>query len=128
MAFKFSVSELEFGYKGETYILPINARLAVDLEKSIGMHPLTLAQRISASAVKSEIPPMGQMAEFFEFMLKRAGAKNVDFDEVYFELFGGDDAHSIGESIGNLLGVFIPDSDGAEADPKPRKSRKAAKK
>lgn len=128
MGFKFSVSELEFGYKGESFTLPINARLAVDLERTIGMHPLTLAQRISAAAVKGEVPPMGQMAEFFEFMLKRAGARNVDFDEVYGELFGGDDATSIGESVGNLLGVFIPSSDEEEIDPKPSKSRKAAKK
>lgn len=128
MGFKFSVSELEFGYKGESYTLPINARLAVDLERTIGMHPLTLAQRINAAAVKGEIPPMGQMAEFFEFMLKRAGARNVDFDEVYGELFGGNDASVIGESVGNLLGVFIPASEGEEVDPKQSKPRKAAKK
>lgn len=127
MAFKFSVSELEFGYKGESYTLPINARLAVDLEKSIGMHPLTLAQRINAAYSKDEIPPLGQMAEFFEFMLKRAGAKNVSFDDVYGELFSSDDAASIGESVGNLLAVFIPEQDG-NVDPKRKAPAKAKKK
>jgi len=128
MAFQFSVSELTFGYRGEEYTLSINARLAVDLEKTIGMHPLTLAQRINASAIKGEIPPLGQMAEFFEFMLKRAGARNVSFDDVYGELFGGDDAASIGESVGELLGVFVPAFDGSDVDPKPSKKQKAGKK
>lgn len=118
MAFKFSVSQIEFVYKGESYVLPINARIAVDLERTLGMHPLTLAQRISASNLKGEMPPMGLMAEFFEFMLKRAGARSVNFDEVYGELFGGNDAKEIGESVGNLLGVFIPSSDEVEHDPK----------
>lgn len=127
MAFKFSVSQLEFGYKGQSYTLPINTRLAIDLERNIGMHPLTLAQRISAASVKGEIPPMGQMAEFFEFMLKRAGAINVTLDDVYGELFSGDDSAQIAESVGSLLAVFIPQSEG-EDDPKPSKSHKAAKK
>ena len=128
MGFQFSVSELEFGYKGETFTLPINARLAVDLEKTIGMHPLTLAQRINAASVKGEVPPLGQMAEFFEFMLKRAGARNVSFDDVYGELFGGDNAADIGQSVGELLGVFVPAFDGGDVDPKPSGKRKAAKK
>lgn len=118
MGFKFSASEIEFGYKGESYNLPINARLAVDLERAIGMHPLTLAQRINLASVKGEIPPMGQMAEFFEFMLKRAGARSVDFDEIYGSLFDGTSSSDIGESIGNMLGVFIPSSEGEETDPK----------
>lgn len=128
MAFQFSVSELEFGYRGETYTLPINARLAVDLEKTIGMHPLTLAQRINAASSKGEVPPLGQMAEFFEFMLKRAGARNVSFDEVYGELFGGESAADIGQSVGELLGVFVPSNDGADIDPKPSKKQRAGKK
>lgn len=128
MGFQFSVSELEFGYQGATYTLSINARLAVDLEKTIGMHPLTLAQRINAASVKGEVPPLGQMAEFFEFMLKRAGARNVSFDDVYGELFGGDNAADIGQSVGELLGVFVPAFDGGDVDPKPSGKRKAAKK
>lgn len=128
MAFQFSVSELEFSYLGSDYKLPINARLAVDLEKTIGMHPLTLMQRIGAASQRGEVPPLGQMAEFFEFMLKRAGARNVSFDEVYGQLFGGDDAASIGESVGELLGLFVPSHDGADIDPKPQKKQRAGKK
>ena len=128
MAFQFSVSELEFTYKGEEYTLPINTRLAVDLEKTIGMHPLTLAQRIGISAQKGEVPPLGQMAEFFEFMLKKAGARNVSFDEVYGELFGGTDAADLGDTVGQLLGLFVPSHDGADVDPKPQKKQRASKK
>lgn len=128
MAFKFSVSEIEFNYQGVDYELPINARLAVDLERTIGMHPLTLAQKISQAGSKGEIPPMGLMAEFFEFMLKRAGARSIDFDEIYGELFGGDNASEIGEYVGNLLSIFIPSSEDLEIDPKSRKPRKPGKK
>lgn len=116
MAFKFGASQIEFGFKDKEYTLLINARLAVDLEKTLGIHPLTLAQRISKAVDKGETPPLGQMAELFEFMLKRAGARDIDFDDVYGELFGGSNAEKVGVAVGELLTVFVPVED--KPDPK----------
>ena len=125
MAFTFGKSEIEFVYLGKLYALKVNARVAVDLEKHIGMHPLTLAIKINKDGIEGNMPPMGLMAEVFEFMLKKAGAP-VDFDELYGELFGGDNQIAISTTIGELLGLFIPQNDDVEA-PKV-KPKRAAKK
>lgn len=117
MSFKFSASQVDFGYKGEQYSIAINARLAADVEIYLGTHPVNLMQKIIASENKGELPPLGQMASFFCFMLKRAGARNIDQDEIYGELFGEDYSSQIGEAIGNLLAVFVPHQE-AVSDPK----------
>tara|TARA_R110000782_G_scaffold231378_1_gene317710 strand:+ start:34 stop:405 length:372 start_codon:yes stop_codon:yes gene_type:complete len=107
MSFTFGKSEIDFEHNGKSYNLKVNARIAVDLERHIGMHPLTLLVRINKDAIAGEMPPMGIMAEVFEFMLKKAGAP-VDFDEIYGELFGGDRQAEISGIVGDLLGLFIP--------------------
>ena len=123
MAFTFGKSEIDFEYGGKPYNLKINARLAVDLEKHIGLHPLTLLVRINKDAIAGEMPPMGAMAEVFEFMLKKAGAP-VDFDEIYGELFGGEKQAEIAAFVGDLLGLFIP----TNTDTPKTKPKRAAKK
>jgi len=82
--------------------------------------------KINNAAASGEMPPMGQMAEFFEFMLKRAGA-TVDFDELYNQLFDGDEVIEIATKVGELLGLFIPQNDEVENDPKPKPKRRAKK-
>ena len=126
MAFTFGKSEIELAYLGKPYTLKVTTRLAVDLERTMGMHPLTLAMKINNAAASGEMPPMGQMAEFFEFMLKRAGA-TVDFDELYNQLFDGDEVIEIATKVGELLGLFIPQNDEVENDPKPKPKRRAKK-
>ena len=126
MAFTFGKSEIELSYLGKPYTLKVTTRLAVDLERTMGMHPLTLAMKINNAAASGEMPPMGQMAEFFEFMLKRAGA-TVDFDELYNQLFDGDEVIEIATKVGELLGLFIPQNDEVENDPKPKPKRRAKK-
>lgn len=124
MSFKFAQSEIELDYKGRTYTLKVSTRLAVDLERHISMHPLTLASKINQAVVKGEIPPLGQMAEFFEFMLKKAGCSDIDFDELYGLMYSGEDAADIGQSIGSLLMMFMPQIDEVEKAPKPKAKRK----
>jgi hypothetical protein len=127
MAFKFAKSEIELTYKKVSYTLKVNARLAVDLEKHIGNHPLVLAININKCASAGVVPPLGQMAEFFEFMLKRAGCPNVDFDEVYEAMFESGDSDNVAVSIGELLGLFMPQIDEVETEsPKPKPVRKKA--
>ena len=125
MSFKFGKSEIDLDYLGESYTLKITSRLAVDLEKTLGIHPITLAMRINTAAMAGEMPPMGQMAEFFEFMLKRAGA-NVDFDVLYSQLFDDQCSIEIATKVGELLSLFIPQNDEVEASPK-TKPKKTAK-
>lgn len=122
MAFTFGKSEIDLEYLGKPYTLKVTTRLAVDLERTMGIHPLTLAMRINKSAIAGEMPPMGQMAEFFEFMLVKAGA-TVDFDELYSQMFDGESSIEIAGKVGELLGLFIPQSDEAEA-PKTKPKRK----
>lgn len=124
MAFTFGKSEIELSYLGKPYTLKVTTRLAVDLERTMGMHPLTLAMRINKAALAGEMPPMGQMAEFFEFMLKKAGA-TVDFDELYSQLFDGDESIEIATKVGELLSLFIPQNDEIEEAPKKKPKRKA---
>tara|TARA_R110000772_G_scaffold240232_1_gene352435 strand:- start:346 stop:717 length:372 start_codon:yes stop_codon:yes gene_type:complete len=107
MAFTFGKSEIEFEYQGKSYSLKVDARLAVNLERHINMHPLTLLIKINKDAIAGEMPPMGLMAEVFEFMLKKAGAP-VDFDEIYAELFGGESQAEIAGIVGDLLTLFVP--------------------
>ena len=126
MAFKFGKSEIDLEYLGETYTLKVTSRLAVDLERTLGIHPITLAMRINTAAIASEMPPMGQMAEFFEFMLKRAGA-TVNFDELYSQLFDDECSIEIATKVGELLSLFIPQNDEVEAAPK-TKPKKTARK
>ena len=124
MAFKFGKSEIDLEYLGNPYTLKVTSRLAVDLERTMGMHPVTLAMKINKAALDGEMPPMGQMAEFFEFMLKRAGA-TVDFDELYSQLFDDQEVLEIATKVGELLGLFIPQNDEIEDDPKQKPKRKA---
>lgn len=126
MAFTFGKSEIELEYLGKPYTLKVTTRLAVDLERAMGIHPLTLAMRINKASIEGEMPPMGQMAEFFEFMLKKAGA-TVDFDELYNQLFDGEGALEIAGKVGELLGLFIPQNDEVESDPKPKPKKRAKK-
>lgn len=128
MGFKFAKSEIELTYQGKPYTLKVDTRVAVDLERHIGMHPLTLAIEINKCAQKGGIPPLGQMAEFFEFMLKRAGCRNIDFDELYSAMFDAGDVEGISESIGEMLGLFMPQIDEAEDTiPKLKASTKKSK-
>ena len=128
MGFKFAQSTIELEHNGRKYDLLVNTRLAVDLEVYMNMHPLTLWQRISASTEKNEIPPMGQMATFFEFMLKKAGCNDVDFDKLYNSMFDGQDAVAVSSQIGQLLSLFAPQQDEEpEASPKKTVARKAKK-
>jgi hypothetical protein len=125
MGFKFAKSQIELEHDGQSYNLSVNTRLAVDLERHIGMHPLTLATKINNAISKQEIPPLGQMAEFFEFMLKRAGCRSVDFDELYGAMYDGTDAVDVGRQIGELLMLFMPQTDEQEAPkPKPKRATK----
>ena len=124
MAFTFGKSEIDFEYQGKNYSLTVNARLAVALERHINMHPLTLLIKINRDAQAGEMPPMGIMAEVFEFMLKKAGAP-VDFDEIYNDLFGGDKQREIAGIVGDLLTLFVPMSDDEVKKDKPKtKARK----
>ena len=122
MSFKFGKSEVNFEYLGKSYSLTVNARLAVDLERHINMHPLTLLIKINKDAMAGEMPPMGVMAEVFEFMLKRAGAP-VDFDDIYSELFGGDKQAEISGLVGDLLTLFVPTNTDTPK-PTPKKTAK----
>lgn len=119
MAFTFGKSEIDFEYLGENYSLSVNARLAVDLERHINMHPLTLLIRINKDAQAGEMPPMGLMAEVFEFMLKKAGAP-VDFDAIYNELFGGESQQEIAGIVGDLLTLFVPTNTDTAKKDKPK--------
>jgi len=114
MGFKFAKSEIELTYQGKPYTLKVDTRVAVDLERHIGRHPLALAIEINECAQKGGIPPLGQMAEFFEFMLKRAGCRNVDFDDLYSAMFDSGDTDGVSESIGEMLGLFMPQVDEVE--------------
>jgi hypothetical protein len=119
MGFKFAKSEIELEYLGKSYSLTVNTRMAVDLEKHIGIHPIVLMLKINKAVEKGEMPPLGLMAEFFEFMIKRAGCRDVELDDVYGELFGGGSSIEISTMIGSLLGLFIPQADeGEKKDPK----------
>ena len=61
------------------------------------------------------------MAEFFEFMLKRAGCPNVDFDEVCSSMYDDQDEDEVAEKIGQILGLFMPQTDEVETEnPKPK--------
>ena len=126
MAFLFGKSEIELDYLGKPYTLKVTARTAVDLERALGMHPITLYMKIVKSAQAGEMPPMGLMAEFFEFMLKRAGAI-VDFDELYSQLFDNDEAAIISEKVGELLQLFLPQSDEIEIPKTAPKTRNRKK-
>jgi len=126
MAFLFGKSEIELDYLGKSYTLKVTARTAVDLERSLGMHPITLYMKIVKASQAQEMPPMGLMAEFFEFMLKRAGA-TVDFDELYSQLFDNDAMTEISEKVGELLQLFLPQSDEIDipkTQPKTRTKKK----
>lgn len=128
MGFKFAKSEIELTYKGKPYTLAVTTRVAVDLERHIGRHPLGLAIEINECAQKGGIPPLGQMAEFFEFMLKRAGCRDVDFDEVYSAMFDSENTDNVTESIGEMLGLFMPQIDEVEeTSPKPKAATKKSK-
>ncbi len=124
MSFIFGKSEIDLEYLGKSYTLKVTTRLAVDLERTLGMHPITLAMRINNAAIKGDMPPMGQMAEFFEFMLKRAGAE-VDFDELYSQLFDKESSVVIAMKVGELLKLFMPqEEEGDEKKPNPKKKAK----
>jgi hypothetical protein len=125
MAFTFGKSEIDLTYLGKSYTLKVTTRLAVDLERTMDMHPLTLAMKINKASIEGVMPPMGLMAEFFEFMLKKAGA-TVDFDELYSQLFDGEASLEIAGKVGELLGLFIPQNDEIEDAPKdkPKKAKK----
>jgi hypothetical protein len=125
MGFKFAKSEIELTYQGVPYTLKVDVRVAVDLERHMNMHPLTLAIEINKCATDGKIPPLGQMAEFFEFMLQRAGCPNVDFEEVYSAMYDTDDTDGVAESIGEMLGLFMPQIDEVETKgPKPKATPK----
>jgi len=125
MAFTFGKSEIDLTYLGKPYTLKVTTRLAVDLERTMDMHPLTLAMKINKASIDGVMPPMGLMAEFFEFMLKKAGA-TVDFDELYSQMFDGEASLEIAGKVGELLGLFIPQNDEIEEAPKakPKKAKK----
>jgi hypothetical protein len=125
MSFIFGKSEIDLEYLGKSYTLKVTTRLAVDLERTLGMHPITLAMRINNAAIKGDMPPMGKMAEFFEFMLKRAGA-DVDFDQLYSQLFDKDDSVMIAMKVGELLKLFMPQEEESE-EKKPIPKKKAKK-
>lgn len=121
MGFKFAKSEVELLYKGKPYTLKVDMRLSVDLERHMNSNPLNLALEINKCAVSGKVPPLGQMAEFFEFMLKRAGCPNVDFDEVCSSMYDDQDEDEVAEKIGQILGLFMPQTDEVETEnPKPK--------
>tara|TARA_R110000796_G_scaffold82038_1_gene180376 strand:+ start:543 stop:932 length:390 start_codon:yes stop_codon:yes gene_type:complete len=121
MGFKFAKSEVELSYKGTAYTLKVDMRLSVDLERHMNSNPLNLALEINKCSVAGKVPPLGQMAEFFEFMLKRAGCLNVDFNEVYSAMYDSEDNDKVAETIGEILGLFMPQVDEVETEnPKPK--------
>jgi hypothetical protein len=127
MAFKFAKSEIELTYQGTPYTLKVDARMAVNLERHMGKHPISFATEIQKCVVNKTIPPLGEMAEFFEFMLKKAGCHDVDFDEVYSAMYDEGDTDGMSESIGEMLGLFMPQIDEEETKT-PKKAKAAPKK
>ncbi len=119
----FSSSQFDFEYNGKEYSLPITTRLAIDVEKAISTHPVTLFQRIMSANSKGDLPPVGAMTEFFVFMLKRAGVTDAKLDDIYAEMMGGEDAAAISQVIIGMLLAFIPSNEVDESDPKSKKRK-----
>ena len=125
MGFKFAQSEIELTYKGKIYPLKVTTRLGADLSAHMKSHPLNLAIEINKCAVDGLVPPMFKMADLFEFMLKRAGCPDVDYDQVYSAMFDDQDENKVAESVGEILGLFMPQVDEVETEnPKPKAVRK----
>ena len=123
MSFTFAKSEVDFEYEGKQYSLKVDSRLGANLERHIDMHPVTLLIKINKCALDGEMPPMGIMAEVFEFMLKKSGVP-ADFDKIYKDLHGGENQEELARIVGSLLVLFIP----ATSDTPKTKPKRAAKK
>lgn len=112
--------DVVFGFKGEEFKVKSNK-----IMRLIGMvEDVVTLQDLTSGKVK-----LSKLAEAYTECLKYAGAE-VEVEEVYESLFGGQGANSVQESITALIMLMLPPSSyhPPEADAKKKAVRKTKKK